>query len=53
VNGVRVVNADGTWGLVKASSTKSELVVVCESPISEARMRAMFATIDGLLRQVP
>jgi phosphomannomutase/phosphoglucomutase len=33
---VRVVNADGTWGLVRASSNKPELVVVCESPVSEA-----------------
>ncbi|MDR6872542.1 phosphomannomutase/phosphoglucomutase [Bosea sp. BE125] len=53
VNGVRVVNTDGTWGLVRASSNKPELVVVCESPVSEARMREMFAAIDGLLRENP
>jgi phosphomannomutase/phosphoglucomutase len=49
VNGVRVTLADGTWGLVRASSNKPELVVVCESPTSEATMRAMFADIDAHL----
>ncbi|MBA4221308.1 phosphomannomutase/phosphoglucomutase [Bosea vestrisii] len=53
VNGVRVVNADGTWGLIRASSNKPELVVVCESPVSEARMREMFKAIDGVLRENP
>ena len=42
VNGVRVTVEDGTWGLVRASSNKPELVVVVESPASEARMRDMF-----------
>ena len=42
VNGVRVTVEDGTWGLVRASSNKPELVVVVESPVSEARMREMF-----------
>jgi len=51
VNGVRVTVADGTWGLVRASSNKPELVVVVESPVSEARMRAMFEAIDGVLRE--
>ena len=32
VNGVRVVLEDGTWGLVRASSNKPELVIVVESP---------------------
>jgi phosphomannomutase/phosphoglucomutase len=50
VNGVRVTVADGTWGLVRASSNKPELVVVVESPVSEARMRDMFKAIDGVLR---
>jgi phosphomannomutase/phosphoglucomutase len=50
VNGVRVVTDDGTWGLVRASSNKPELVVVVESPVSEARMRQMFATVDRVLR---
>ena len=49
VNGVRVTVADGTWGLVRASSNKPELVVVVESPVSEARMRAMFGALDTLL----
>jgi len=50
VNGVRVTVADGTWGLVRASSNKPELVVVVESPVSEARMRDMFKAVDGVLR---
>ncbi|WP_421725119.1 phosphomannomutase/phosphoglucomutase [Bauldia sp.] len=53
VNGVRVVMDDGTWGLVRASSNKPELVVVVESPVSEARMREMFATVDKVLREHP
>jgi phosphomannomutase/phosphoglucomutase len=53
VNGVWVTVADGTWGLVRASSNKPELVVVVESPVSEARMRAMFAAVDGILRTHP
>ena len=51
VNGVRVTVEDGTWGLVRASSNKPELVVVVESPVSEARMRDMFKAIDGVLRE--
>ncbi|MFL5066448.1 MAG: phosphomannomutase/phosphoglucomutase, partial [Xanthobacteraceae bacterium] len=51
VNGVRVTVEDGTWGLVRASSNKPELVVVVESPVSEARMRDMFKAVDGVLRQ--
>jgi phosphomannomutase / phosphoglucomutase len=50
VNGVRVTVADGTWGLVRASSNKPELVVVVESPVSEQRMRDMFKAVDGVLR---
>jgi phosphomannomutase/phosphoglucomutase len=50
VNGVRVTVEDGTWGLVRASSNKPELVVVVESPVSEGRMRDMFRAIDGVLR---
>jgi phosphomannomutase / phosphoglucomutase len=53
VNGVRVVAEDGTWGLVRASSNKPELVVVVESPVSEARMREMFAVVDKVLRENP
>ncbi len=51
VNGVRVTCSDGTWGLVRASSNKPELVVVVESPASEAQMKAMFHVLDGILRQ--
>ena len=49
VNGVRVTLEDGTWGLVRASSNKPSLVVVVESPVSEERMRGMFADIDARL----
>ena len=51
VNGVRIVTEDGTWGLVRASSNKPELVVVVESPVSEVRMRDMFKAVDTLLRE--
>ena len=53
VNGVRATVADGTWGLVRASSNKPELVVVVESPVSEQRMRDMFAAVDGVLKTFP
>jgi phosphomannomutase/phosphoglucomutase len=53
VNGVRVTVEDGTWGLVRASSNKPELVVVVESPVSEMRMREMFKALDAVLRTHP
>ena len=53
VNGVRVVLEDGTWGLVRASSNKPSLVVVVESPASEANMRAIFNEIDTRFRKHP
>ena len=53
VNGVRVVLEDGTWGLVRASSNKPSLVVVVESPASEANMRAMFRDLDSRLSRHP
>jgi phosphomannomutase/phosphoglucomutase len=53
VNGVRATVEDGTWGLVRASSNKPELVVVIESPASETRLREMFKAIDGILRVNP
>ncbi|GJE25454.1 phosphomannomutase/phosphoglucomutase [Methylobacterium organophilum] len=53
VNGVRVSTEDGTWGLVRASSNKPELVVVVESPVSEARLREMFQAVDAILRENP
>jgi phosphomannomutase/phosphoglucomutase len=51
VNGIRIVLEDGTWGLVRASSNKPELVVVVESPVSENNMRAIFAEIDSYLSE--
>jgi phosphomannomutase / phosphoglucomutase len=53
VNGVRIVTDDGTWGLVRASSNKPELVVVVESPVSEDKMRAMFKDLDAVIRENP
>ncbi|MEK7266452.1 MAG: phosphomannomutase/phosphoglucomutase, partial [Pseudomonadota bacterium] len=53
VNGVRITAQDGTWGLIRASSNKPELVVVVESPTSEANMRAMFNELDAVLRAHP
>jgi phosphomannomutase / phosphoglucomutase len=53
VNGVRVTVEDGSWGLVRASSNKPELVVVVESPVSEALMRDMFKAVDAVLRTHP
>jgi len=53
VNGVRIVLDDGTWGLVRASSNKPELVVVVESPTSEENMHAIFAEIDKELAKQP
>ena len=53
VNGVRVVTDDGTWGLVRASSNKPELVVVIESPASENRLHEMFKAVDAILRENP
>ncbi|HSV21990.1 MAG TPA: phosphomannomutase/phosphoglucomutase [Xanthobacteraceae bacterium] len=50
VNGVRVTVQDGTWGLIRASSNKPELVVVVESPVSDARMHDMFKALNGVLR---
>ena len=53
VNGVRVTLADGTWGLVRASSNKPSLVVVVESPASKQNMHGMFAELDGVLSGFP
>ena len=53
VNGIRIVLEDGTWGLVRASSNKPELVVVVESPTAEENMRAIFADIDSVLSTHP
>lgn len=53
VNGARVILDNGGWGLVRASSNTPNLVVVCESPESEAEMRAIFADIDAVIRTEP
>ena len=53
VNGVRITVEDGTWGLVRASSNKPELVVVVESPVSEANRNAMFAEIETVMAGYP
>jgi phosphomannomutase/phosphoglucomutase len=53
VNGVRVTLADGTWGLVRASSNKPSLVVVVESPISDQSLHAMFGVINEALAHEP
>lgn len=46
VNGIRIVLEDGTWGLVRASSNKPELVIVVESPTTEDNMHAIFNALD-------
>jgi len=53
VNGIRLVLEDGTWGLIRASSNKPELVVVVESPQSEENMHTMFAVINNWLSEQP
>jgi len=53
VNGARVMLENGGWGLVRASSNTPNLVVVCESPASEAEMRAIFADLDAIIRTEP
>jgi phosphomannomutase/phosphoglucomutase len=53
VNGARVILDNGAWGLVRASSNTPNLVVVCESPTSEAEMRAIFKDIDAVIRTEP
>jgi len=49
INGVRFTLANGSWGLVRASSNKPELVVVCESLTSETEMRQIFKGIEQVL----
>ncbi|MEL6379771.1 MAG: phosphomannomutase/phosphoglucomutase [Pseudomonadota bacterium] len=53
VNGIRITAEDGTWGLIRASSNKPELVVVIESPTSEDNMRAMFDEMNKVLADHP
>ena len=49
VNGIRFSFADGSWGLIRASSNKPSLVVVTESPTSNDRKKKIFDFIDNLL----
>ncbi len=49
VNGVRFILEDGSWGLIRASSNKPSLVIVTESPVSNARKIKIFEFIDELL----
>lgn len=53
INGVRFNFADGSWGLVRASSNKPELVVVCESPVSQTRMMEIVNAIKSHLATYP
>lgn len=53
VNGARVMLANGGFGLIRASSNTPNLVVVCESPESDAEMRAIFTDLDALIRTEP
>lgn len=53
VNGVRFEFADGSWGLIRASSNKPELVVVCESVSSDRHMRDIFRFIESELAVFP
>lgn len=53
VNGARVILDNGGWGLVRASSNTPNLVVVCESPESDAELRAIFSDLDAVIRTEP
>tara|TARA_B100002051_G_C16716143_1_gene629561 strand:+ start:234 stop:1688 length:1455 start_codon:yes stop_codon:yes gene_type:complete len=51
VNGIRFTLEDGSWGLVRASSNKPSLVVVCESTSSDKTKKIIFDFIDNLLSE--
>ena len=51
INGIRFTLEDGSWGLIRASSNKPNLVVVCESTTSYDVMKEIFNFIDNLLKQ--
>jgi phosphomannomutase / phosphoglucomutase len=53
VNGVRIVLKDGSWGLVRPSSNKPELVVVAESPTSQETMQAVLKAVELELSGYP
>ncbi len=50
VNGARVLLANGSWALVRASSNTPNLVVVCESTESERQMREIFEDLNLIIR---
>jgi phosphomannomutase/phosphoglucomutase len=51
VNGIRFSLEDGSWGLIRASSNKPSLVIVTESPTSDAIKKDIFNFIDDLLQK--
>jgi phosphomannomutase/phosphoglucomutase len=51
VNGVRFSFADGSWGLIRASSNKPSLVIVIESSTSDSRKNKIFEFIDTMLQE--
>ena len=53
VNGVRITLEDGSWGLIRASSNSPNLVVVCESPVSQERMEEVFSSLNDVLKNFP
>lgn len=53
VNGARVILQNGSWGLVRASSNTPNLVVVCESSVSDEEMRQIYKDIDAVIRTEP
>ncbi len=46
INGIRVEFEDGSWGLVRASSNKPEIVIVCETPSSPADTAQLLAAVE-------
>ena len=51
INGVRFSLADGSWGLIRASSNKPSLVIVTESTKSNENKKKIFEFIDNLLQK--
>ncbi len=51
VDGARAMLEGGDWTLVRASSNTPNLVIVCESMESEARLRAILADLDRVVRR--
>ncbi|MBY8974768.1 phosphomannomutase/phosphoglucomutase [Rhodobacteraceae bacterium NNCM2] len=53
VNGARVLLEGGAWALVRASSNTPNLVVVCETAVSEEELKAIFHGLDSVIRSEP